>query len=277
MGKEHVDHLIKCIKTKYELTKDWAGDLHCGIKLNWVYTACTLDISMPGYITKLLQKYKHCIPSKPQCCLYSLATKQYGKQAQAPIPVVISPKLSPDNVKQIQQIVSSILYYAWAVDITVLMALSSIVIKQTKGTTNTMEKAKHLLDYLATNPDATICYCASDMIMNVHSDAFYLSEADAGSRACRHFFMGWELKDGNPIKLNSVFFPLCAILHFVVASATEAKLGALFLNFKEGMIFRMTLKELGRPQPKTQVNCNNAIAVGIKNNFVKRQCSNRWK
>ena len=152
VGKEHVDHLIKCIKTKYELTKDWAGDLHCGIKLNWVYTACTLDISMPGYITKLLQKYKHCIPSKPQCCLYSLATKQYGKQAQAPIPVVISPKLSPDNVKQIQQIVSSILYYAWAVDITVLMALSSIVIKQTKETTNTMEKAKHLLDYLATNP-----------------------------------------------------------------------------------------------------------------------------
>jgi hypothetical protein len=180
----------------------------------------------------------------------------------------------PDSIKQIQRIVGSILYYAQAVDITVLMALSSIAIKQIKGTTSTIEKAKHLLDYLATNPDATICYRASDMIMNVHSDAFYLSEADAGSRACRQFFMGLELKDGNPIKLNSAFFTLCAILHFVVASATEAKLGALFLNFKEGMIFRMTLKELGRPQPKTQVNCNNATAVGIKNNFVKRQHSN---
>jgi hypothetical protein len=79
VGKEHVDHLIKCIKMKYKLTKDWVGDLHCGIKLNWVYTARTLDISMPGYITKLLQKYKHPIPSKPQRCSYSPATKQYGK------------------------------------------------------------------------------------------------------------------------------------------------------------------------------------------------------
>ncbi len=61
VGKEHVDHLIKCIKTKYKLTEDWAGDLYCGIKLNWDYTTCTLNISMPGYITQLLQKKKQCI------------------------------------------------------------------------------------------------------------------------------------------------------------------------------------------------------------------------
>jgi hypothetical protein len=87
VGKEHVDHLIKCIKLKYKLTKDWAGDLYCSIKLNWDYTTCTLDISMPGYITKLLQKYKHCIFSKPQHCPYSPALKQYGKKVQAPLPV----------------------------------------------------------------------------------------------------------------------------------------------------------------------------------------------
>ncbi len=46
VGKEHADHLIKCIKTKYELTEDWAGNLYCGIKLNWDYNARTLDISM---------------------------------------------------------------------------------------------------------------------------------------------------------------------------------------------------------------------------------------
>jgi hypothetical protein len=49
--------------------------------------------------------------------------------------------------------------------------------------------------------------------------------------------MGWITTDGDPIKLNSAFFTLCAILCFVVASAAEAKLGALFLNCKEGMIF----------------------------------------
>jgi len=35
VGKEHIDHLIKCIKEKYELTEDWSGDLYCGIKLHW--------------------------------------------------------------------------------------------------------------------------------------------------------------------------------------------------------------------------------------------------
>jgi hypothetical protein len=151
--------------------------------------------------------------------------------------------------------------------------LSSIAIKQSKGTTNTMEKAKQVLDYLATYPDATIHFQALDMIMHVHSDASFLSRSNARSRACGHFFMGWSPKDGDPIHLNSAFFTLCAIPHFVVASLAEAKLGALFLNCKEGMIFRLTLKELGHPQPKNPIHCNNATAVDIANNTIKRQCS----
>ena len=155
------------------------------------------------------------MPTRPQHCPYSPSPKQYGAQAQAPLPIDISPKLVPAEIKEIQCIVGSILYYARAVDITVLMALSSIVIAQMTGTTSTMEKAKQLLDYLATHPDATIRYCASDMIMNVHLDASYLSESDACSRG--HFFMGWSPTDGDPIKLNGAFFTLCAILRFVVA------------------------------------------------------------
>ncbi len=102
--------------------------------------------------------------------------------------------------------------------------------------------AKQLLDYLATNCDATMRFRASYMIMNVHSDALHLSKANARSHVRGHFFMGWTAKDGNPIKLNGAFFTLCAILRFVVASTTKAELGALFLNCKEGMIFCMTLE-----------------------------------
>ncbi len=39
MGKEHADHLIQCIKKDYELTKDWTGDLYCGIQLDLDYNA----------------------------------------------------------------------------------------------------------------------------------------------------------------------------------------------------------------------------------------------
>jgi hypothetical protein len=53
--QEGMDHLIAAIKTKYTLTKDWAGNLYCGIKLNLDYDKQTLDILMPGYIIKQLQ------------------------------------------------------------------------------------------------------------------------------------------------------------------------------------------------------------------------------
>jgi len=174
---------------------------------------------------------------EPQHCPYTPAPKQYEAEAQAPIPADISPKLSNKEIKEIQRIIGSILYYARVVDITVLMALSSIASEQTRGTTNTMAKAKHLLDYLATHPDATIWFRASDMVLNVHSDASYLSETKAHSRACGHFFMGWSPKVGDPIRLNGAFFTLCTILRFVVASAAEAELGALLLNCKERIIF----------------------------------------
>ena len=179
-------------KKKYELTEDWSGDLYCGIKLCLDYNACTVDISMPGYIKKLLQKYKHKMPLKPQHCPYTPAPKQYGAEAQALIPTDISTKLSNEEIKEMQRIVGRILYYAWVVDITVLMALISIASEKMQGTTNTMAKAKQLLEYLETHPDATIRFRALDMVLNIHSNASYLLKMKAHSCACGHFFMGWS-------------------------------------------------------------------------------------
>jgi hypothetical protein len=192
---------------------------------------------MPGYVRKQLLKYKHVTSSRPQHCPYSPEPKKYGSEAQAPLPVDTSRPLGEKEIKGVQKIVGSILYYARAVDMTVLMALSTIASEQTKGTEQTMEKALQVLDYLATHPDATIRFRATDMIMNIHLDASYLSAPNSRSRACGHFFLGWLPVDGEPIRLNGAFHTLCSILRFVVASAAEAELGALFLNCQEGMIF----------------------------------------
>jgi hypothetical protein len=96
---------------------------------------------LPGYIKKVLQKYKHHVPLKPQHCLYFPSPKHYGVKAQEPLPVDIPPLLAPNKIKEIQCIIGSILYYPHTINITVLMAFSSIAIKQAKGTTSTMEKA----------------------------------------------------------------------------------------------------------------------------------------
>jgi hypothetical protein len=144
---------------------------------------------MPGYIKKKLQEYEHVMPKKVQTCPYSPEPKRFGTEAQAPLPPDSSPKLDAKGIKRVQKIVGSILYYARAVDMTVLMALSSIVVEQTKATEKTMSHCMQLLDYLSGQSDAKVRFHASDMILNIHSDASYLLETKARSRACGHFFL----------------------------------------------------------------------------------------
>jgi hypothetical protein len=62
------------------------------------------------------------------------------------------------------------------------------------------------------------------------------------------------------------------VIRFIVASAAEAELGALFHNCQMGMFFCSILKDMGHIQPKTPVHFN-ATAVGIANSTVKRQWS----
>jgi hypothetical protein len=75
-----------------------------------------------------------------QHCPYSPEPKKYGADAQSPLPTDEPRKLTDAEIKQVQKIVGSILYYARAVDLTVLMALSTIASEQTKGTEKNIGK-----------------------------------------------------------------------------------------------------------------------------------------
>jgi hypothetical protein len=98
---------------------------------------------MPGYIKKKLQEYKHVRSNKIQTCPYTPAPKQFCSEAQRPLLADNSPPLDKKGIIRVHQIVGSILYYARTVDMTVLMALSTIAIKQTKATEKMMAKCTH--------------------------------------------------------------------------------------------------------------------------------------
>ena len=84
------------------------------------------------------------------------------------------------------------------------------------------------------------------------------------------FVIGWMPKNGKLIRLNGAFYMDTTILRFIVTSAAEAELGTLFHNCQDGIILHQTLiMEMGHPQPKMPVHCDNATAVGIANNTVK--------
>jgi hypothetical protein len=123
-----------------------------------------------------------------------------------------------------------------SIDVTVLMALSSIAVEQTKATEQTMSRCRQLLDYLLWHSGIKIHFQVSDMILNIHLDASYLSKHKACSQACSHFFMGWMPMVGAPIQLNEAFHVTTTILKFVLPSAAKAELGALHLNCQTGII-----------------------------------------
>jgi hypothetical protein len=82
-----------------------------------------------------------------------------------------TPHITAKQCLSIQNVTRSILYYARAVDPTVIMPLNDISTEQTKATEKTQAATNQLVDYLATHPDATIRYHASDIILHIHSEA----------------------------------------------------------------------------------------------------------
>jgi hypothetical protein len=61
----------------------------------------------------------------------------------------------------------------------------------------------------------------------------------------------------------------CKILKEVLSSAAEAELAGLYGNGKEAVPERITLEELGHPQPPTPIFTDNSTASGIANDSVK--------
>ena len=160
--QKDAEHLLGFLKKEFTAVSTYCKcALCCGITLEWNYEEIWLEISMPGYIKKVLQKYKHETSPRPQHSPYVITPKNYSKYAHAQLPPDESPKVSKGKIKRIQGVVGSILFYARSVDSTLLVGLNTISIQQTSATENTLKRTEELLDYAATHPDANKRYRAS--------------------------------------------------------------------------------------------------------------------
>jgi hypothetical protein len=152
VGNEHAQHLVDALKKYYKLTEDWKGDLYCGITLDWDYDNRTLEISLPGYINKVLQRFEHKHPSKPQNCTFQPNPRKYGKDAQDPLPPDNSELLDLNGIRKVQQVFGALLFYARAVDNTLLPGLSAIASEQAQATKVTLQRCQQLFRLLRNKP-----------------------------------------------------------------------------------------------------------------------------
>jgi hypothetical protein len=242
VGKQYAEHLRNALLRAYELTTDWAATVYSGMTLKWDYKNRTCDMSMPGYVSNVLRKFQHDAPKHPQHAPSQYVTPVYGAKIQYAT-TDETPPLTDQQCLTIQKFTGSALYYARAVDPTVLMPLNDIATEQTKATEKTQAAMNQLLDYMAIHPDATIRYHASDMILHIHSDASYLLVSKARSRLGGLFFLGKKSPEHDTI--NGYILNVASVIKNVVASAAESEVGACFHNAQSGAPLRITLTELG--------------------------------
>jgi hypothetical protein len=108
------------------------------------------------------------------------------------------------------------------------------------------------------------------MILHIHSDASYLSEGEAKSRAGGFFYMGNTAQNDKKLT-NGAFLIISKVLKHVMSSAAESEIGAVFINAKEGAVLRTTLEELGHKQPPTPMQSDNTTATGYSNGTIKQK------
>ena len=259
INRDDAEHLINHLSTAYKCTVDWDGKIFLGIHLDWDYKKRLVDLSIPNYVNKARHVLGHKNPVRPQHNPHPYTAPQYKKGPQ----MVDNPTITPLTKEQrttVQKFCGLFQYYARSIDTTMLSTISSIATNMTTATKKDLDfRMNQFLDYAATHPDTRIRFIASEMQLWIHSDASYLSEPKARSRAGGYFFL--SNKPTHPIDPNSPAPPdngsilvICKIIDAIMASAMEAEIGAAFINTRESVPIATTLQELSHKQSPTRTS-----------------------
>ena len=181
---------------------------------------------MDGYIAKVLLKYGHLIPKKPQLSLHKHREVINGAKEQLTPEDDTTAPMDSQGKKRVQGIVGALLYYAQAVDNKLIIGLSAIGSQQAAVPQRTNKAINQILDYCATYPAYGILCRSSYMVLCAHSESGFQNESKGHSRAVAHVF----LSENNTIpRWNGSVLTLVKIIKFVMYSASEAELGKMLI------------------------------------------------
>jgi hypothetical protein len=263
------DHLLATLRLKYKITVDMKDPTYLGMTITHDRVNHTITCSMPGYIDKVLARFRAWAGTRRARSPGVHTAPQYGAKVQYAVEDDTDP-LSKADTKTLQEIVGSMLYYARAVDPTMLTTTNTIASQQAVPTQAVKAQAVRLLQYAAAYPNNAIVYKKSKMHVILQADASYLSRSHGRSVAGGIAYFG----DANdPTTENGMIHAISSIIDVVVASAGEAEYGAAFLFAQKGVGLRNIAVALGHEQPPTPILCDNEFAIGLANDTIKQKKS----
>ena len=265
------DHLLSILRELYIMTEDRGLEQkYVGITIKHDRERQRMYLSMPGYIEKALQRFgkaKQRGAKSPTIYVPPIR----GAEQQL-VPELTADEACPVDAKTktfVQEVTGVILFYSRAVDPTMLTAVNKISMQSANPTRATLKAIDRLLSYAEQYPNATTEIRPSNMQLCAQSDASYLSEHGARSRAGAVLYFG--LTSDNTI--NGMIEYISTVIPTVCSSVAEAEYAALFLTGRAITNIRTILEDLGYPQQTTNIICDNACAVGIANGSVKQKRS----
>ena len=151
------EHLLATLRLKYDITVDWTGKKYLGIDIDFAPDNSTVALSMPGYIAKVLQRFQTgSLPRTLSPMVY--VPPEYGKRETQSVSPDVDIPLDPAAHKRCQEIVGCMLYYARAVDSSMLPAVNAIASEISRPTAALQAQIDRLLAYAATYPDKGLVY-----------------------------------------------------------------------------------------------------------------------
>jgi hypothetical protein len=265
-SKTAMDHFLNTLQKLYTVKVDYDGLKYLGMTITIDRSSRHVTVTMPGYIAKLLKRVrpngvkKAHTPSVYVQPSYKIMTAQTAT-------VDNSPRASTAQQHELQVVIGTMLYYARTVDPSVLTVVHQLGSVQSRPTLNDIKKMERLLQYAASHQHHGIRFHASNMQLQIQSDASYLCRPRARSVLGGYHYLG------TTGLINGPFFCTSKVISCVVTSAAEAELGAAFQNGQKGAQFRNTLIELGYPQQPTTIFVDNTVAEGLATNTINAKRS----
>ena len=103
------------------------------------------------------------------------------------------------------------------------------------------------------------------MVLSAHYDTAYLNVSKARNRAGAHIMLS---EDVTVPKYNGPVLTIAQIIKCVISSAAEAELARLYICAKDIVPLLQQLIDMGWPQPRSPIQCDNSTAIGFTNKTI---------